>query len=221
MVPSPDNTPESLDGQVTNDGESDRRLEQSVGGRETTGNDPFAESGEEAFAQDWTPPEMLADRYRLEEKIGQGGMGVVYRVHDVELDLKRAVKLISRGTVERFRTEARSIATLNHPSIVRFFEFKQQDELYYILMEHVEGESLSQRLARKGKIPPEEALRITVAICEALAHAHRKGVIHRDIKPSNVLLSDEGGAQAGRLRVGPDRVRPGTAHPCRGHAGDD
>jgi serine/threonine protein kinase len=119
-------------------------------------------------------------------------MGVVYRVHDTDLDLKRAVKPISHGTVERFRTEARSIATLNHPSIDRFFEFKHQGDLHYIVMEHVAGESLLDRLRRDGTIPTEEAIGITVSLCDALSHAHGKGIIHRDIKPSNVLLSDEG-----------------------------
>ena len=194
MVPPPDETPQSLGDGVTGSdvNRSGPSPPQSIGEGDTVGNDPSTDFGGEAFAEDWTPPEMLADRYRLEEKIGQGGMGVVYRVHDTELDLKRAVKLISRGTVERFRTEARAIATLNHPSIVRFFEFKHQDDLHYILMEHVEGESLSQRLDREETIPAEEALRITASLCDALSHAHGKGIIHRDIKPSNVLLSNEG-----------------------------
>jgi len=192
MVPPPDETPESLDGQVTRDGEPDRPVEKSLGEGETAGNDPSTDSGGEAFGEDWTPPEMLADRYRLEEKIGQGGMGVVYRAHDTNLNITIAVKLISGGTIERFRTEAQSIAALNHPNIVRVYEFNQQDGLHYIVMEHVEGESLSQRLDREGTIPPEKAIGITVSLCEALSHAHGEGIIHRDIKPSNVLLSDEG-----------------------------
>ncbi|MFP6767216.1 MAG: serine/threonine-protein kinase, partial [Planctomycetaceae bacterium] len=192
MVPPPDDTPESLDGQATSGGEPDRPVEKSVGEGETAGNDPSTDSAGTGFDENWTPPEMLADRYRLGEKIGQGGMGVVYRAHDMRLDLEVAVKLISRGTVERFRTEARSIATLNHPSIVRVYDYNQQDGLHFIPMEYVEGESLSQRLDREGTIPPEEALRITISLCDALTHAHGKGIVHRDIKPSNVLLSSEG-----------------------------
>ena len=193
MVPPSDDTPESLDGQVTSDGEPDRPVEGSlVGDGETAGIDPSTDSGETAFVADWTPPEMLADRYRLEEKIGQGGMGVVYRAHDTNLNITIAVKLISGGSVERFRTAAQAIATLNHPSIVRVYEFNQQDGLHYIVMEHVAGESLLDRLRTDGTIPTEEAIRITVSLCDALSHAHGKGIIHRDIKPSNVLLSDEG-----------------------------
>jgi serine/threonine protein kinase len=192
MAVFPDDTPESLDGQVTSDGEPDRPVEKSIGERKTVGNDPSTDFGGEAFAEDWTPPEMLADRYRLEKKIGQGGMGVVYRAHDSNLNITISVKLISGGTIERFRTEAQSIAALNHPSIVRVYEFNQQDGLHYIVMEHVAGESLLDRLRRDGTIPTEEAIRITVSLCDALSHAHGKGIIHRDIKPSNVLLSSEG-----------------------------
>ena len=196
MVPPSDDTPDSLDGQVTSDGEPDRPVEGSlVGDGETAGIDPSTDSGEQAFAANWTPPEMLADRYRMEEKIGQGGMGVVYRAHDTNLNITIAVKLISGGSVERFRTEAQAIATLNHPSIVRVYEFNQQDGLHYIVMEHVEGESLLDRLRKDGTIPTEEAIRVTVSLCDALSHAHGKGIIHRDIKPSNVLLSDEGVAK--------------------------
>ena len=133
---------------------------------------------------------MLADRYRLEDELGRGGMGVVYRATDTQLDRSIAVKLISRGSVARFETEAKAIAALNHPNIAHVYEFNQQDGLYYIVMEHVEGESLSQRLTQ-GTIPTEEAIGSTVSLCEALSHAHGKGIIHRDIKPSNVLLSSE------------------------------
>jgi len=115
MVPPSDDTPESLDGQVTSDGEPDRPVEKSLGEGETAGNDPSTDFGGEAFGEDWTPPETLADRYRLEKKIGQGGMGVVYRATDTQLDRSIAVKLISRGSVARFETEAKAIAAFNHP----------------------------------------------------------------------------------------------------------
>ncbi|MBQ15649.1 MAG: hypothetical protein CMJ65_00855, partial [Planctomycetaceae bacterium] len=191
MVLPPDNTPESLDGQGTSDGEPDRPVEKSVGDGKTIGIDPSTESGGEAFAEDWTPPEMLADRYRLEDELGRGGMGVVYRAHDTQRKRTVAVKLIFGGTVARFQTEAEAIAQLDHPNIVHVYEFNQQDDLYYIVMSFIQGESLSQRLDQ-GTIPTEEALRITISLCDALSHAHGKGIIHRDIKPSNVLLSKEG-----------------------------
>ena len=115
MKPPPDKKPESLGDQVTRGGDPDRPVEQSVGEGETARNDPSTDSGGEAFAEDWTPPEMLADRYRLEEELGRGGMGVVYRATDTQLDRSIAVKLISRGSVARFETEAKAIAALNHP----------------------------------------------------------------------------------------------------------
>ncbi|MDP7278117.1 MAG: protein kinase [Planctomycetaceae bacterium] len=192
MVLPPDNTPESLDGQGTSDGEPDRPVEKSVGDGKTIGIDPSTESGGEAFAEDWTPPEMLADRYRLEDELGRGGMGVVYRAHDTQRKRTVAVKLIFGGTVARFQTEAEAIAQLDHPNIVHVYEFNQQDDLHYIVMSFIQGESLSQRLDWEGTIPVEEAIGITVSLCDALTHAHGKGIIHRDIKPSNVLLSSEG-----------------------------
>jgi len=85
MSGSPDDTPKSLGGQVTRYGEPDRPFEKSIGEGETAGNDPSTDSGGEAFGEDWTPPEMLADRYRMEEEVGRGGMGVVYRP-DIALD---------------------------------------------------------------------------------------------------------------------------------------
>ena len=192
MAPPRDESPESLGEPKTRGGKPAESAGRSQGDQETGGVDPSTDSSGPGFDESWSPPEVLADRYRMEERIGQGGMGVVYQAHDTHLNLNIAVKLISSGTVERFRTEARSIAALNHPGIVRVYEFNQQDDLHYIVMEFVEGESLSQRLAREGTIPADEAIRITISLCDALSHAHGKGIIHRDIKPSNLLLSREG-----------------------------
>ena len=95
MVPPSDDTPDSLDGQVTSDGEPDRPVEGSlVGDGETAGIDPSTDSGETAFTADWTPPEILADRYRLEEKIGRGGMGVVYEGRDTRIGRHVALKVM-------------------------------------------------------------------------------------------------------------------------------
>ena len=102
MVPPPDETPESLDAQATRGGELNRPVEKSLGEGETAGNDPSTDFGGEAFGEDWTPPETLADRYRLEEELGHGGMGVVYRATDTQLVRSIAVNLISRGSVARF-----------------------------------------------------------------------------------------------------------------------
>ena len=168
MVPPADDIPESLDGQVTGGGEPDRPVEESTGEGDTLENGPSTDSGGEAFGEDWTPPKMLADRYRLEEELGRGGMGVVYRATDTQLDRSIAVKLISRGSVARFETEAKAIAALNHTNIAHVYEFDQQDGLHYIVMEHVEGESLSQRLTQgtdpdRGG-PPDHDLSLLCAL---------------------------------------------------------
>ena len=92
-------------------------IEKSLGEGETAGNDPSTDSTGTDFDENWTPPEMLADRYRLEDELGRGGMGVVYRATDTQLDRSIAVKLISRGSVARFETEAKANAALNHPNI--------------------------------------------------------------------------------------------------------
>ena len=214
MVPPPDDTPESLDGQATRGGEPGRPVEKSIGEGATAGNDPSTDSAGPGFDENWTPPEMLADRYRLEEKIGQGGMGVVYRAHDTQLKRTVAVKLISRGTVARFQTEAEAVAQLDHPNIVHIYEINEQDDLHYIVLGLIQGESLSDRLARERTIPAEEAIRITIALCDALSHAHGRGIIHRDVKPSNVLLSSEGVPKL--LDFGLARIESGSHNQTQG-----
>ena len=127
MVPPPDDTPESLDAQATRDGEPDRPVEESVGEGETAGNDPSTDSGGEAFGEDWTPPGMLADRYRLEDELGRGGMGEVYRAErdDGSYTLDVAIKLVSPDAVahiERFHNERQILASLDHPGIARLLD---------------------------------------------------------------------------------------------------
>jgi len=138
MAPPLDDQAESLDGQVTADGESNRSVQDSVGEGETDGNDPPTDSDGEAFGEGWLPPETLAGRYRLAEELGRGGMGVVYRATDIQLDRTIAVKLISHGSVARFEVEAKAIAALNHSNIVHVYEISKQDRLHYIVMEYVE-----------------------------------------------------------------------------------
>ena len=131
------------------------------------------------------------------ELLGRGGMGVVYKARQRELDRIVAVKILSpevRGKpafTERFSREARAMAKLSHPNIVTIHEFGQQDSLYYLLMEYVDGANLRQAMQREP-LPQSEALTIVPQICSALQYAHSSGVIHRDIKPENMLIDRQG-----------------------------
>ncbi len=136
--------------------------------------------------------------YELLEKIGQGGMGVVYRARQKALDREVAVKLLaagpwaSRDFIERFRREAQSAARMQHPGIVSIFEVGAQDDLNYFSMELVRGESLAGLLAREGALAPKRAAALLRTIAEAVDYAHRLGVLHLDLKPGNVLMGERG-----------------------------
>ena len=136
--------------------------------------------------------------YELGEKIGQGGMGVVYRAHHLSLDRDVAVKFIHQHladdeeAVERFLREARLAAKINHPNVVQIYDTGQDDSgRPYIVMELLEGESLRQRLKR-GPIPLADAVRISLEILDALTKAHSQGIVHRDIKPGNIFICADG-----------------------------
>src|SRR4051812_25246223 len=135
--------------------------------------------------------------YSLGERLGAGGMGEVYQAYDERLDRWVAIKLIrpeAAGNAtarERFRREARAAARLSHPSIVQIHDIVESGESDAIVMELIEGEPLSRRIAR-GPLPVDEAMRIGREIAEGLASAHAKGLIHRDLKPENVMVTAEG-----------------------------
>jgi serine/threonine protein kinase len=136
-------------------------------------------------------------RYRVLRRLGEGGFGAVYLGHDEELDRPVAIKFPrARQTpldsaVGDFRREARSMARLSHPGLVRVYDVGQADGLCYIVSEYIEGSSLAERLAR-GRPPPPEAADLVAQVAEALHFAHLQGWIHRDIKPSNILLDGRG-----------------------------
>ena len=140
--------------------------------------------------------ELLGNRYELEELVGSGGMGEVFRARDLLLERVVAVKRPSASftgsTRERFRREARAAARLNHPHVVAVYDWGEAGDSSYIVMEHVEGRSLRAALREQGALEPAEVARIGAQIADTLAHAHSKGVIHRDVKPSNVLLTTTG-----------------------------
>jgi serine/threonine-protein kinase len=150
----------------------------------------------------------LAKRYRLEEAIGHGGMGVVHRARDLELDRPVAVKLLASGggsdadagLRERFVVEAKRTASLRHPSIVEVFDVGRDGEDAFLVMELLEGETLSQRLGTEKRVPIETAVAIGAQICDALGAAHDGGFVHRDLKPANVFLV-AGGEGAPRAKL--------------------
>ena len=135
--------------------------------------------------------------YELLGEIGRGGMGVVYKARQKDLDRVVALKMIlashlaSPEHVRRFQVEARAAARLRHSNIVHIHEVGQQHGQHYFTMEYVEGESLAERLAR-GPLPLDAAVRITAAVARAVEHLHQQGIVHRDLKPSNILLDRQG-----------------------------
>jgi Tol biopolymer transport system component len=137
----------------------------------------------------------LADRYRIERELGQGGMATVYLVHDLRHDRPVALKVLRAELAavigaERFLAEIRTTANLQHPHILPLFDSGTADGFLYYVMPYVEGESLRDRLSREKQLPVEEAIRIATEVASALDYAHRHGVVHRDIKPENILLHE-------------------------------
>jgi tRNA A-37 threonylcarbamoyl transferase component Bud32 len=141
---------------------------------------------------------LLNERFRLEEKIGSGGMSTVYRAFDETLERWVAIKLMHReissdsDQLERFRREARAVARLNHPHVVTVIDFGEDDDHPYIVFEYVEGENLKDRLRRMGRLPVPEAVAYAIEIGRALECAHSNKLVHRDVKPQNVLIDAEG-----------------------------
>jgi serine/threonine protein kinase len=149
-----------------------------------------------------TPTDQLfADRYRLERRLGVGGMATVRLAFDTRLERNVAVKLLAEhlaedsGFVSRFRREALAVARLVHPNIVQVFDFGSDDATgrQFIVMEFVDGQSCAEILREQGRVPPGEAVDILAQACRGLDFAHRNGVVHRDVKPGNLLRAAEGG----------------------------
>jgi serine/threonine protein kinase len=141
---------------------------------------------------------LLGDRYRLVRMIGSGGMGAVWEAEDETLGRPVAVKVLSESlaagesAVRRFEREAQAAARLSGPYIAAVYDFGRSEGRPYIVMELVRGETLADRLAREGPLPPQEASRIATQVAEALEGAHRAGIVHRDVKPGNVMLTPAG-----------------------------
>ncbi len=152
--------------------------------------DPLLESLREATIGDY---EVLAE-------LGRGGMAVVYLAHDLALDRKVAIKVMlpalvqSEGSAERFKREARTAASLTHPNIIPIYAVRHQDVLLYFVMQFVAGRTLDSIIEERGQLPVAMVQDILTQVGDALAYAHRRGVIHRDVKPGNILLDEDGRA---------------------------
>jgi len=135
--------------------------------------------------------------YQIEEPIGAGGMGEVYRARDTRLERTVAIKVLPEHLSmtpearQRFEREAKTISRLSHPHICALHDVGREGEIDYLVMEYLEGETLADRLAR-GNLPQDQALRHGAEIAQALDTAHRQGVVHRDLKPGNVMLTKSG-----------------------------
>src|ERR687895_745123 len=144
---------------------------------------------------------LIGERFRLEEKVGSGGMSSVYRAFDPTLERRVAIKLMHRDIssdpdqLERFRREARAVARLNHPHGVTFIDSGGDGAAPYILFECVEGETLKERIRRLGRLPIDEAIAYAIEIGRALECAHTHKLVHRDVKPQNVLIDRDGRAK--------------------------
>jgi serine/threonine-protein kinase len=144
---------------------------------------------------------VLSGRYKLEAKLGSGGMSTVYLARDTTLDRQVAVKILHRemseqeDQLQRFRQEARAVAKLSHPNVVAVIDAGEDGGHPYIVFEYVEGETLKQRIKRVGALEPQEALAYAIEISRGLTVAHNRKMVHRDIKPQNVLIDAEGRAK--------------------------
>jgi eukaryotic-like serine/threonine-protein kinase len=141
--------------------------------------------------------------YEILEKLGEGGMGAVYKARDTRLGRLVAVKVVDARFTNRFEREARAIAALNHPHICTLHDVGEHEGVPYLVMEYLEGKPL------EGPLPTAVALLYAIQVCEALAAAHKAGIVHRDLKPDNVLLTAEGSVKV--LDFGLAKLQPGAA----------
>lgn len=145
-----------------------------------------------------TKGQKINDRYEIIKSIGEGGMANVYLAYDTILDRNVAIKVL-RGDlandekfVRRFQREALSASSLSHPNIVAMYDVGEDDGLYYIVMEYVEGKTLKQLLKKRGSLTLSEAIDIMLQLTDGMAHAHDSYIVHRDLKPQNIMIEDDG-----------------------------
>ena len=173
-------------------GRGESSVDKSLGDEGTLGD--FA--GDQETIIDDSELVDLEARYTVERVLGRGGMGEVVLALDTRLERKVAIKRIlgeaarSKTAVDRFLTEAKSIAALNHPNIVQIYDYGRSKDGPFLIMEYAEGSLLAR--CKEGALPAEEAIDLVCQLCDGLGKAHDIGIIHRDIKPANVLLTKDG-----------------------------
>src|SRR5918999_5754291 len=140
----------------------------------------------------------IIGNYKIEQKIGEGGMGAVFRGVDMMLEREVAIKFLrpelssQQQVVERFRSEAVTLAKLNHPNIATLYNFMRHGDSFFMVLEFVRGVTLDQVLQQRGAIPCEQAIPLFCQVLDGIHHAHEWGIIHRDIKPANMMLTEKG-----------------------------
>ncbi len=166
----------------------------------------------------------VAGQFRIEERIGSGGMGAVYKADQPQMNRHVAIKILHarylsrKDLVSRFRREARAMSHLSHPNTARVFLYGQlEDGACYFVMEYLEGRNLAQLVRREGPMEQKRALHVMAQVCGALDEAHRAGIIHRDLKPENIFLTTQGGIEDypkvldfGLAKVTEKQMRPGS-----------
>jgi serine/threonine protein kinase len=209
------------------DGDLRGQVEKLLGFCDNTTQSPQEKSipsaAEEAIYRNLTPGTMIANRYRIVDLLGQGGMGEVYRAQDTQLEQIVALKFLIADFathpewLARMYQEVRSARLVTHTNVCRTFDITKANGDYFISMEYVAGENLKSLLHQIGRFPQDKALDISRQICAGLAAAHARGVLHRDLKPANIMLDDEGRVKitdfglAGTIReIKPADFRSGT-----------
>ncbi len=141
---------------------------------------------------------LISDRYEILETIGSGGMALVYKALDLKLNRVVTLKVMREEYIEdeefinRFNTEAQAAANLNHANIVKVYDVGRHDNIYYIVMEYIDGITLKEAINKRGKLTNEEVLGVAIQIANGLVHAHENKIVHRDIKPQNILITSKG-----------------------------